>query len=249
MKRKTTEQFIEQATKVHNGKYAYTNTIYINNKIKVNIVCRKHGIFSQEPSAHLKGQGCPHCAIVGGKLDTEKFIRKASEVHGDKYKYDDVEYKDSVTKVVIICKKHGKFKQRPNDHIQGKGCSKCGREATIQSKIDSTSVWSYSGWKTVGENSPNFDSFKLYIIECSGFGENFIKVGKTFLQIGKRFKGNNMPYEWKVLKCIEGSAKYISELEEELHRNLKQSSLGYIPSIDFKGKYECYKAIYKEILC
>jgi len=36
-----------------------------------------------------------------------------------------VEYKNSKTKIQIICKEHGVFEQRSNDHLMGKGCSKC----------------------------------------------------------------------------------------------------------------------------
>lgn len=43
------------------------------------------------------------------KLTTEEFIEKAKKVHGDKYDYSLVEYKDSRVKVKIICPKHGVF--------------------------------------------------------------------------------------------------------------------------------------------
>lgn len=59
------------------------------------------------------------------KLTTEEFIRKAREVHGDKYDYSKVEYVNSQTKVCIICPIHGEFWQRPNAHLRGQGCKKC----------------------------------------------------------------------------------------------------------------------------
>ena len=59
------------------------------------------------------------------KLTTEQFIEKARKIHGDKYDYSKVEYIDSRTKVCIICPTHGEFWQRPNDHLNGKGCRKC----------------------------------------------------------------------------------------------------------------------------
>ena len=58
--------------------------------------------------------------------NTEEFIRKAKKIHGDKYDYSKVEYKNNSTKVCIICPEHGKFWQRPNDHISKKaGCPQC----------------------------------------------------------------------------------------------------------------------------
>ena len=58
-------------------------------------------------------------------FDTKDFIKKAKEKHGNKYDYSKVEYVDSKTKVCIICPIHGEFWQLPNNHLRGKGCSKC----------------------------------------------------------------------------------------------------------------------------
>ncbi len=66
------------------------------------------------------------------KLTTVEFIKKAREVHGDKYDYSKVEYVDSRTKVCIICPEHGEFWQKPNIHLQKKGCLKCGRQRTAR---------------------------------------------------------------------------------------------------------------------
>lgn len=57
---------------------------------------------------------------------TEIFISKAINKHGTKYDYSLVDYIHSKSKVKIICKKHGVFEQRPNDHLNGSGCSFCG---------------------------------------------------------------------------------------------------------------------------
>ena len=62
------------------------------------------------------------------KLTTEEFIAKAKAVHGDRYDYSKVQYIDMNTKVCIVCKKHGEFKQRPSNHIAGRGCTKCAAE-------------------------------------------------------------------------------------------------------------------------
>lgn len=60
------------------------------------------------------------------RLTTEEFIIKAMKVHGDYYDYSNVNYINIRTKVKIICKKHGEFYQNPNDHLNGRGCRKCG---------------------------------------------------------------------------------------------------------------------------
>lgn len=57
----TTEEFVLKANKVHNNKYDYSKTNYINYRTKVCIICPKHGEFWQVPNNHLFGAGCPSC--------------------------------------------------------------------------------------------------------------------------------------------------------------------------------------------
>jgi Zn finger protein HypA/HybF involved in hydrogenase expression len=60
------------------------------------------------------------------KSTTPKFIEKALRIHGTKYDYSLVAYKNSATKVEIICPEHGSFMQTPNAHLRGQGCPACG---------------------------------------------------------------------------------------------------------------------------
>jgi hypothetical protein len=114
--------FRGKANLIHNFNYTYYDN-YIDNKTKIEINCKIHGIFKQTPSDHLQGYGCPKC---GGsqKLTTEEFLIKAKIKHGDKYNYPDI-YINSHTKMNIECLKHGVFNQKPNDHLGGHGCPIC----------------------------------------------------------------------------------------------------------------------------
>ena len=69
-KKKTKEEFIEDAIKVHGNKFDYSKVKYINSKTKVCIICPEHGEFWQLPYNHLQGKGCPKCANIatGNKL-------------------------------------------------------------------------------------------------------------------------------------------------------------------------------------
>jgi len=126
MKRLTTEQFIEKAKAIHSDKYDYSLVEYKNNRTKVKIICHEHGIFEQRSDSHLRGQGCSKCKGGGKKkLTTEEFIKKAKNIHGDKYDYSLVEYKNNKTKVKIICPIHDVFEQRPGSHLKGCDCPKC----------------------------------------------------------------------------------------------------------------------------
>ena len=121
MKKLTTEQFIEKAKLIHGNKYDYSLVEYKSAHVKVKIICPNHGVFEEQPSHHLKGHGCKKCAGTE-KLTTEQFIEKAKLIHGDKYDYSLVDYKNANTKVKIICPKHGVFKQSPNVHLSKGGC-------------------------------------------------------------------------------------------------------------------------------
>lgn len=60
--RKTTATFIEQARAVHGTRYDYTDTVYSTAKIKIQVRCKVHGVFFQQPVNHLYGNGCPECS-------------------------------------------------------------------------------------------------------------------------------------------------------------------------------------------
>lgn len=90
----------------------------------VTIICPEHGEFLQKPTLHLCGNGCKECS-GNVRLTTERFIRKAKELYGDKYDYSKAEYKGSNTKLCIICPEHGEFWQTPSGHMLGQGCPIC----------------------------------------------------------------------------------------------------------------------------
>ena len=61
-------------------------------------------------------------------INLQEFIERAKKVHGDRFNYSKVIYKNSHTKVIIICKKHGEFEQIPKTHWEGSICLLCSRE-------------------------------------------------------------------------------------------------------------------------
>lgn len=141
-RRKTTEQFIEEAEAIHGvGRYDYSHAEYENVKTDMPIICHEqdeygnvHGVFWQSADDHVIHQhGCPKCYGTPKKT-REQFIEEAETVHGKgTYDYSLTDYFDNKTKVKIIChekdangKEHGIFLKRPDHHISGKqGCPIC----------------------------------------------------------------------------------------------------------------------------
>lgn len=123
------ERLIDRMLLKHEGKYKYNNiTDYYNVDTKITITCPKHGDFKQTPHVHLQGHGCPKCRIQSLPKTTEQFISDAIKVHGkDRYDYSKVIYTRNRSKIIVICHKHGDFKQTPNSHLKGRGCHKCSK--------------------------------------------------------------------------------------------------------------------------
>lgn len=65
-------QFVACAIEVHGEIYAYDRFVYSGAVKKGEIVCPAHGSFHQTPSNHLRGSGCPQCAMDAKHRDSFK---------------------------------------------------------------------------------------------------------------------------------------------------------------------------------
>jgi Zn finger protein HypA/HybF involved in hydrogenase expression len=81
-RRSHTDEFIEKAKLIHGDKYIYTNVVYVNNTIPVEIVCRTHGSFLQKPSLHLNRKQLRGCQICGREQQVENFHILKCEQNG-----------------------------------------------------------------------------------------------------------------------------------------------------------------------
>lgn len=116
------------------------------------------------------------------RLTQDQFIDKSQEIHKNKYDYSKVEYKNTRTKVEIICPTHGSFMQTPKKHLMGQGCPLCGKEYSKN--------WSKNNWEYFKEESakrfketyefPNIideyeNSHSNITIKCKKCGTSFSK--------------------------------------------------------------------------
>lgn len=82
------EEFVRRSIEVHGNYYNYDKVNYINHATKVIITCPIHGDFEQAPVNHLRGCGCPKCALenkVGSK--GEQTIKQILDNHNIKYTF------------------------------------------------------------------------------------------------------------------------------------------------------------------
>jgi hypothetical protein len=140
----TTEDFIKKAQAVHGETYDYSECVYLNNYTHVVVLCRTHGAFSITPSNHTDGEkptGCAKCSKEYQssllRSTSSDFIRKSKVIPGNKYIYEQVDYRGAFKPVEIICPNHGSFMQQPTSHLGGSGCRKCADEGTSERCIKS----------------------------------------------------------------------------------------------------------------
>lgn len=237
-KNKTTEDFLIKAKQVHGTRYDYSKSVYVNNKTQITITCKEHGDFEQVPHSHLSGCGCKTCGkLKSGKVranTTENFIKKAVKTHGNKYEYSKTIYKNARTNIIVICKKHGVFLQKPTHHLLGIGCGRCGQEFSGFTKSAFKKCCDRNG-RSLGT---------LYVIKCFNKKEIFYKIGITSLPVEKRFPNRKkMPYTYEVLHKVKGKPEYIYELEKKLLSAIKDCA--YKPAKGFSGDTECFADLTK----
>ena len=197
----------ERLHKVHNNKYDYSKSIYLNTITKILITCPIHGEFKQTPNAHLMGQGCPECGSLkcsdARKLTKKQFMNKANKLHNNKYSYNKLLYTGIYERVIITCYHHGDFEQTAHNHLIGHGCMACARE---------TMGWTKSRYT----NQPTY----FYILQLT---DNLFKVGLTKEKtIDIRYKKECLPNESKFVFAHHFSDGALAwDLEKYILRHLK----------------------------
>lgn len=116
------KSLIKKLNEIHKNKYDYIieKEIYnLTDKIKL-IDRLTSDIFYYRVDRHLKG-------MKPNKITLNYFLIKSKEIHSNKYDYSLItDIRGGRSKVDIICKDHGIFKQMVSNHINlGDGCPKC----------------------------------------------------------------------------------------------------------------------------
>ena len=244
-----TGEFIEEAKKVHGNKYDYSKVEYIDSHTKVCIICPEHGEFWQTPNNHLNGKGCYECAKISlwdkrGRITTEEFIKKAREIHGNRYDYSETVYKNQREKVKIICHKknkncieHGAFYQTPSSHLNGRGCPNC-RNSYLENKIFNF----LNNEKILFEKEKTYEWLKnkghMYLdfylplynvaIECQGI-EHFIPLKTKIKNYDSEMKYKYIVENDKIKKdlCDKNGIRILYFTDKCIYNKFENSELFY----------------------
>lgn len=231
------QTFINDCKIKHNDFYDYSKVNYTAAHDYINVVCPKHGEFSLLAYAHKQGRGCRKCwSERNGKIRTkpiERFIAQSVKIHGEKYSYEYTsnDYRGNKVKVQIICKEHGPFFQRPEQHIRGEGCPECGK----------ISWWTEQG----GYSERYFDENPtektkmgiIYLVEFTNETERFFKIGITRQTLKERFHWGYNDYEMDILSTKTTTIYEAWQKEQQILQTFK--SCKYIPQIKIGGYTEC----------
>jgi len=194
MKRLTTKDFIDKAKLIHGDKYDYSLVDYKNCMIEVQILYNNE-IYNQVPSYHLSGF-CPENKVL--KTNTEIFIINSKKIHGDRYDYSLVSYKNRYSKVKIIFN-NTIYTQTPDMHLRGCCPEKIVNNKTTLDFIEESkklygNKYDYSLTKYVNKltkikivyNDITYEQLPRYHFktppELSGFSEGENKIKKYFIE-------------------------------------------------------------------
>ncbi len=153
------------------------------------------------------------------KLTTIDFVNRAILKHQNKYNYDKVDYKNSIKKVIITCKKHGDFLQIPSNHLFGHGCIECSgkTQKNTQRFIEESNKMhnhNYNYDKVVYINSHSkviitckkhgdfvqYAYSHLYGIGCMECGGKTKKNTQKFIEEANKIHNHNFNYDKVVYK-------------------------------------------------
>jgi hypothetical protein len=247
--RKTNQEFIKDANTKHGDLYDYSKVEYVNAHTKIKIICPIHGEFEQRPHRHLQGDGCKECGKQKirekNASDLSSFIEKAKTVHGDKYDYSLVNYKNNKTNVTIICPIHGIFEQLPTSHLTMKsGCSKCSREKVklknVKSKDDFIKQSKIIHGDKYDYSNVNYINTNEYVnITCPKHGSFFQKPYKHLQNQGCPVcKESKLEKEIRKL-LINNNIKFIQHYGKKNGGNWLDKQVLDFFLVDYKVAIEC----------
>jgi len=219
----TQEEVIKRFRELHEDKYDYSKVDYKNNMTKVEIICPEHGSFFQTPSNHLRGQSCKQCFYNNLKTPIEKLLKDFKKIHGNKYNYSKVNYKNNNNKVIIICPEHGKFLQTPSSHLKGHGCPKC----SIKQNFTNTNEIIK---KFVKIHGTNYNYSKVNYIHSMEKIEIICPEHESFWQLPfNHYRGSICP------KCAQENSE--SKGERKVREFLEENNIKYSQEVKLFENY------------
>lgn len=181
------------------------------------------------------------------RMTKEQFVEKARKIHGDKYDYSLVEYKNNKTKLEIICPIHGVFLQSPAHHFRGQVCPKCNKNSLEFFIKKSNKIHGDKYDYSLVEYENNYSKVKIICPEhgvfeqrvdshykgcgCPKCSNTYKKNTKEFINAAKLIHGNK--YDYSITEYVNKRTKL--KINCKIHGVFEQ-----LPNNHLKGQ-NCYK--------
>lgn len=198
-------------------KYTFTETG--QSRAYITVKCNECGELRTACASNiLRYPRCKKCGWkIGGRKqahDTDWFINKSKEIHGNKYIYDKSVYNTIGTKVCITCPEHGDFYQDPRHHIfRGMGCPRCSMSSYEQiayTTLKEQGIDFKQEWGVVYKNKQMWVDFMFtindttYIVECNGI-QHYKEIVHYRRSLKEQQQRDNLLEEY----CKENNIKLI----------------------------------------
>ena len=194
--KRTLENFIRDAIRIHDLTYNYSESVYVNNRTPIKVICSIHGEFYPTPDAHVRLKTkCPQCVNITTankqRFKYHEYVEKVNNIHDNKFIYPAIEheYKNVYSKISIICPVHGLFLKSAHGHLYNEiGCPTCSNTPFSRVAI----LWLESIMEKQNifiQHALNGGEFKIPNTNYKADG--FCKETKTIYEFyGDKFHGN-----------------------------------------------------------
>lgn len=224
---KNEKRFWERIYNTWGDKYNYSQTVYKPDNEYINVICRKHGLFTINCGNFKNKHGCKVCDNENKSYTNDKFLKDVNIIKGDWYEPITEAHGVEKQKVIILCKTCGNlFSTTPRNFLKSKSCPYCKprklTEENFIKRIDDI----YHGSLKYIKGFKNVRSKVVMKCEC---GAEIIKSAEHFLL------GVQCPY------CSTASNKPLTQNDfiqraKEIHGDKYDYSL-----VEYNGLYNNVK--------
>ncbi len=199
--RKTSLDFVQEATKVWGRTFSYDNSVYIGAKAPIEVRCKKHGAFWTTPNNHLNGSGCPKCRGYGF---SNQEVRDQVNAALPEYKVLKV---DGGRFVTLMCEQHGPFtRNRRNLVLLKQGCPKCSQHEATSALENQVLAWVRKHTSVIQGDRHKLDGQEIDILcDKESLG---IEINGRYWH-SEKFKSSDYHYK----KALKAKRKNLSLLQ------------------------------------
>ncbi len=254
-----TLSFINQATKLYENKFDYSESKFTRSDVPVKIKCNICGkYFWQTPHNHLQGQGCPRCNKISNRksitIKEDEFISRSEEKWPGKISYLG-KYNGYTNPMKLKCNICGhEFERTPKIYlICVHHCPECAKQSMISLLRSNKDEFIEKAYKVHGYKRYDYSQFIYIDNKTKGLiidpqtGDKFWKTPNEHLSGGgnpylenSMSLGEQRVYSWLKENNIEFSSEEIEiDVRNDGHRvriDFEVSFNNKIYWIEYNGK-------------